>query len=207
MLTSSANPATLNQPVTFTAQVAVVAPGTDVPTGNVTFTDGASVLGTVALDNAGQATLTTAALAVGPHTITAVYNGDAAFTTSTSAALAQRVAYAFSGFSSPVDAAPIVNSAKAGQTIPLKWRFTDANGVPVTNLTTVQVTVASLTCASGTPTDAIEQYATSESALQNLGNGYYQLNWKSPKSYAGWCKTLNLDVGEGSYRTALFQFK
>jgi hypothetical protein len=115
------------------------------------------------------------------------------------------VLYNFSGFSSPVDAAPVVNSAKAGQTIPLKWRFTDAQGVPVTNLTTVQVTVTSLNCASGTATDAIEQYAVAESGLQNLGNGYYQFNWKSPKSYAGWCKTLNLDLGQGS--TALFQFK
>ena len=120
---------------------------------------------------------------------------------------AYTVTYAFSDFSSPVDAAPVLNSAKAGQTIPLKWRITDANGVPVTNLASVQVSVASLSCSTGTGVDAVETYTTGASGLQNLGDGYYQYNWKTPKSYAGSCKTLRLDLGEGLYRTALFQFK
>ncbi len=116
------------------------------------------------------------------------------------------VGYAFSGFSSPVDAAPTLNVAKAGQSIPLKWRITDANGVPVSTLTGVSVTVASLNCSSGVTSDAVEEYAAGSSGLQNLGNGYYQFNWKSPKSYAGSCKTLLLNLGEGINRTSLFQF-
>jgi hypothetical protein len=43
------------------------------------------------------------------------------------------------------------------------------------------------------------------SDLQNLGNGYYQLNWKSPTSYASSCKTLQLNIG-GATHNALFQF-
>jgi len=37
----------------------------------------------------------------------------------------------------------------------------------------------------------------------------YLLNWATPKSYAGSCKALKLDLGEGlgNERTALFQFK
>ena len=42
----------------------------------------------------------------------------------------------------------MTNSAKAGQTIPLKWRLLHAAGVPVTNLTTAKVTVLGLTCAA-----------------------------------------------------------
>ena len=34
--------------------------------------------------------------------------------------------------------------------------------------------------------------------LQNLGNGYYQLNWKTPSGYARSCKLMRLDLGEGS---------
>jgi hypothetical protein len=79
----------------------------------------------------------------------------------------------------------------------------------VTNLASVTVTVASLACSSETAPDAIEEYAAGSSGLQNLGNGYYQLNWATPKSYAGSCKTLKLNLGEGvgQQRTALFQFK
>jgi hypothetical protein len=119
------------------------------------------------------------------------------------------VGYAFSGFLAPVDNNGVLNIAKAGQTIALKWRITDANGNPVTNLTSVSVTAASLACSTGTTTDQIEEYATGASGLQNLGSGYYQWNWKSPTSYANSCKTLKLDLDEGAgfEHVALFQFK
>jgi len=117
--------------------------------------------------------------------------------------------YNFTGFASPVDNNGILNTAKAGQTIPLKWRITDANGNPVINLTGVTVTAVSLSCPSVPTTDAIEEYATSNSGLQNLGDGYYQWNWKSPSTYANTCKTLKLDLGEGAgfEHLALFQFR
>lgn len=72
-LTSAPNPSTFGQPVTFAATVK----GNDgTPTGVVAFTDGATALGTVPLDNSGQATFTTSALTVGHHTIAANYRGD-----------------------------------------------------------------------------------------------------------------------------------
>jgi len=75
--------------VTFTA-VASRADGV-VPTGTVTFEDGAATIGTGTLDATGTATFTTAALAVGTHTIAAVYSGDGNSLTSTSAALTETV--------------------------------------------------------------------------------------------------------------------
>jgi hypothetical protein len=125
-----------------------------------------------------------------------------------SATVSYNVVYNFSGFSSPVDNAPTLNVAKAGQAIPLKWRIVDANGLPVTNLSSVSVTVASLSCSLGTTTDALEEYTSGDSGLQNLGDGYYQFNWKTPKTYANSCKTLKLNLGEGSgfEHTALFKF-
>jgi hypothetical protein len=119
------------------------------------------------------------------------------------------VVYMFSGFFSPVDNAPVLNVAKAGQAIALKWRITDASGNPVTNLSGVTVTAVSLPCDAGTTTDQVEEYAAGSSGLQNLGNGYYQWNWKSPPSYANSCKTLKLDLGEGAgnEHIAHFRFK
>jgi hypothetical protein len=45
----------------------------------VTFFDAGTALGTVNLDSSGTAALTTSSLAVGTHTLTAVYNGDTNF--------------------------------------------------------------------------------------------------------------------------------
>src|SRR5258708_19006254 len=77
-VTSSQNPSTLGQPVTFTATVSAVAPGSGTPTGTVTFLDGGSPIGTGTLSG-GVATFTTSALAQGNHTITTSYGGDGNF--------------------------------------------------------------------------------------------------------------------------------
>jgi hypothetical protein len=69
--------------------VAAVSPGAGTPAGTVTFyCDGSAYTGAL---NAGKATFTTAALAAGTHTITAVYGGGTNLSGSTSAALTQTV--------------------------------------------------------------------------------------------------------------------
>src|ERR1051326_7269469 len=91
VFTSSSNPA-CQGPVSFTATVSAVAPGSGIPTGTVQFKDGAANLGTAQTLNAsGQATLTTSSLAAGTHSITALYNGSTSFNTSTSAGATQTI--------------------------------------------------------------------------------------------------------------------
>jgi hypothetical protein len=92
-VTSSVNPSAVGQNVTFTATVSVSNGGGVTPDGTVTFMDGAAILSTQTLSAAGTATFSTAALAAGPHQVTAVYNGDAAkqIQSATSAALTQDV--------------------------------------------------------------------------------------------------------------------
>ena len=86
VLTAAPNPSVFGQSVTFTATVTAVAPGAGIPTGTVTFFDGASQIGTGTLSS-GVATLSTSSLAVGSgHSITAVFAGDTNFTASTSSA-------------------------------------------------------------------------------------------------------------------------
>ena len=106
------------------------------------------------------------------------------------------VVYGFQGFFSPVDNT-MLNVAKAGQAVPLKFRLVDANGTPITNLSSATVKASSLSCSLGETTDLVEEYASGSSGLQNLGDGYYQFNWKTPKSYAKSCKTVSLDLGDG----------
>jgi outer membrane murein-binding lipoprotein Lpp len=75
-LTSSQNPSTFGQSVTFTATVAPQSSGT--PTGRVIFKNGNATLATVTLAG-GVATYNTSSLTSGPHTITAKYNGNKDF--------------------------------------------------------------------------------------------------------------------------------
>ena len=70
-ITSSRNPSSSGQSVTLTANVSMPAGAV---TGNVEFYSGATLLATRAI-SAGRATLTTTALAVGSHAITARYTG------------------------------------------------------------------------------------------------------------------------------------
>ncbi len=151
-------------------------------------------------------TLTNNAPAVfGPGTTFIVWMSTDDSSNSASCTQTVTLRYAFTGFAQPIDTNQ-PNAAKAGQSIPVKWRLTDANGNPVTNLTSVQVSVSNFSCTTITGTDDIEEYVTSTSGLQNLGNGYYQYNWKTPKSYAGSCKTLLFDLGDGTVQKAAFRF-
>jgi hypothetical protein len=97
-LGQSATPFTAKAPgsgtptgVTFTATVTTKAPGSGTPTGTVTFKDGTTVLATVTLSD-GVATFSMSSLALGSHSITAVYASDTGnHSTSTSTALGQVV--------------------------------------------------------------------------------------------------------------------
>jgi len=86
-LSSSLNPSSLGQSVTFTAQITSL---TGTPTGSVTFTDGSTTLATVTLNSTGTASMTDSALTVGTHTITATYVPTGSFLAS-SATLSQQV--------------------------------------------------------------------------------------------------------------------
>jgi hypothetical protein len=84
-IASSAPTSQYLQAVTFTATVSPAA-----ATGTVQFFDGVTSLGIVALGG-GNASLTTATLTSGTHSITATYSGDISYTTSTSPSLTQTV--------------------------------------------------------------------------------------------------------------------
>ncbi|MEU9499694.1 Ig-like domain repeat protein [Streptomyces sp. NPDC048196] len=82
-VTSSPDPSTVGQPVTLTATVTPGAPGaSSVPTGSVTFSirDGPTLTAPLV---GGRATVTTSALPVGRHTITALYSGSSMYLRST----------------------------------------------------------------------------------------------------------------------------
>ena len=89
---ASATQLSAGQDVTFSVGVAPQSGG-GVPTGSITFLDGQTQLGIVAL-HGGSASFSSANLAAGTHAITAAYSGDSNYSASTSAVLTVTVAAA-----------------------------------------------------------------------------------------------------------------
>ncbi len=87
-LQSSDNPSTLGDPVMFSVRVISSA---GIPTGTVTFSDGATAIGSPVTLVAGQADLSTSALSGGSHLISAAYSGSDNFVSSSSPAVQQQV--------------------------------------------------------------------------------------------------------------------
>ena len=92
-LTSDANPANAGAQIHFTAKVAIVSTATPdgAITGSVTFVDGTTNLGTIAVDASGNAVLAVSNLAVGAHALVATYNGNTNYATSSSAPFSETV--------------------------------------------------------------------------------------------------------------------
>ena len=83
-LSSSGSPANAGSSVTFTATVS------SGPSGNITFYDGGSVLGTAAI-NSGTAILSTSLLAAGTHYITAAWPGNSNYSAVVSSSFPQNI--------------------------------------------------------------------------------------------------------------------
>ena len=103
--------AVFGQAVTLKATVAIKTPGAGTVTGSVDFYDGSVAGGNLlgsGLINAGIATASASNLAVGSHTIIAVYSGDANNATSTSTGVAQAIVAAPTSVTLTSTAAPSV---------------------------------------------------------------------------------------------------
>jgi hypothetical protein len=128
-LSSSLNPSSYNQPVTFTSSVSSLG-GT--PTGTVTFMDGTTALGTSTLNGSGIATLSIATLSVGTHSMAAVYSGTVDFSGSASSGLSQVVQTA----STTTAVSSSLNPSNDGQSVTftatLSW---SARGAPTGTVT------------------------------------------------------------------------
>src|SRR5207245_7758840 len=132
-LNSSPNPSNFGQSVSLSATVTPVPPASGTPTGTMTFQDGATTLATVALVG-GSASFNTSTLAVGSHSLSAVYNGSASFAASTSAVRTQ-VVNPGNTTTSPTSSP---NPSTVGQTVTLSSTVSPvapASGIPTGSIT------------------------------------------------------------------------
>jgi hypothetical protein len=164
-LTSSPNPSNYGTSVTFTATVTTT--GSTAPTGNVTFYDGTTSLGTGTLSTvagAQVATFATSTLAPPTQAITAAYAGDSINAASTSAILTQNIAAPTLTSSNPTTPAPVlaggsttstfaVSPTSAGTFVAAVTFVPPCNGLPDATVTcsinTGQANPAQIAAGSG----------------------------------------------------------
>ena len=115
--------------------------------------------------------------------------------------------YAFTGFYSPVDSLPTLNTVKAGQSIPVRFSLGGDRGLEI--FTAGYPKAQQIACDSGAPGDAIEETMSSASSgLQyDPATDTYTYAWKTQKSWARTCRQLVVRLTDGTEHIASFQFK
>lgn len=156
VLTCSPNPAAYGATVTCTA---TLAGSSATPAGSVTFYDGTTALGTAILSS-GTASYSTSSLAVGSHTITAVYAGSAPYAASTSNAVIEVITSSFS-----LSISPTSRSAYTGESAAYTVTVTPDTGFALDVALTCSGVPANSTC-SLTPTTVTGGSGTSKLVIQ-----------------------------------------
>ena len=155
-LASWPNPSAYSTAVTFTATVTSPS-GT--PAGTVKFYNASTVIGSGTLSG-GVATLTTATLAAGAHSIFAIYEGTAKFAANNSNTVTQMVNAATT--TTTLVSSP--NPSNAGQLVTFTATVTSAGGIPSG---TVSFYSGSTLVGSGTLVGGVATFATSSIAAGN----------------------------------------
>ena len=141
----------------------------------------------------------------GPHTVTATYGSVTA--TASLDVTPPPLVYDFSGLLSPIDAAPVVNKAKAGSSVPVKFSLGADYGLDV--LADGSPSSRTVACGSGAPADELEQTASANKSglTYDAASGIYTYVWKTDKKWGGSCRNLSVELADGSTQTVSFSFK
>ncbi len=178
-ISSSVNPSSLGQSVTFTATVSDVA-ATFTPTGTVTFSDGTKSLGSAPLSG-GTASISVSTLTVGSHAIIASYGGDSIFgpTSASTGQVVNRISSQLKVSASP--SAPASN-----QSVTLTGTITPA---PPTGVTAPTGTITfseggnplgTATVAAGTGSVTVSSFTAGTHTIDALYNG--DGNWAATRA-------------------------
>ena len=144
--------------------------------------------------------------AVGPHTLVATATDNAGRTTT-----AQRsytvLGWTAKGFYAPVDMGGVLNTVKAGSTVPLKFElFAGPTELTATSAVSSFAAVK-VGCVTGAE-DPVETLSTTggTSLRYDTTGGQYIQNWQTPKS-AGSCYRVTMTAQDGSTLMAGFKLK
>lgn len=149
-------------------------------------------------------TVTGYSTAVGPHTLTATATDNNGLTSVSR--LSYTVApYTLKGFASPVDMGGVLNTVKAGATVPLKFKLFDGATELTSPSAVSRFSATKGSCTSATE-DAVDVVTTGSTVLRyDATAGQFVQNWKTPTVLG--CYTVSMASADGSSLSALFKLK
>lgn len=131
---------------------------------------------------------------------------DAAGNTS-SCSFTVTVLYNFTGFFSPVDNPPVLNTVNAGRAIPVKFSLSGNKGLTI--FAPGSPSSGVIPCSSTDPVSEVEETVTagSSSLSYDASTDQYVYVWKTNSAWAGTCRQLVIQLNDGSYHRANFKFR
>ena len=118
-----------------------------------------------------------------------------------------KAAFPFSGFLAPVDDLPIVNAAKAGSAIPVKFSLSGNRGLHI--FAANSPVSQQVSCSNADPISEIEQTVTAgvSSLSYDAAKDVYSYVWKTNAAWKGTCRQLVLRLTDDTTHAATFRFK
>jgi hypothetical protein len=126
--------------------------------------------------------------------------GNSATATST-----YNVVYDFSGFLQPVENLPMLNIAKAGSAIPVKFSLGGNQGLAI--FAAGYPASSPIPCDASEPGTVIEETvaAGSSSLSYDATTGQYKYVWKTERAWKGTCRMLVVRFNDGAEHLAKFR--
>jgi large repetitive protein len=156
-------------------------------------------------DCTGPATVDTSS--IGPHSYGPMVATDKAGNVSVPVTTSYNINYNFVGFLQPTDNLPVINTANAGRTIPVKWQLKDANGVLISDVNSLtSLLAAPMACGSAPVAIVEEQLSSPGSTVFRFDGVQFIYNWQTIKNWSG-CWVLQTTLNDGTMHYAKFQFK
>ncbi|MCB9010067.1 MAG: ExeM/NucH family extracellular endonuclease, partial [Ardenticatenaceae bacterium] len=117
------------------------------------------------------------------------------------------VIFNFIGFFSPVDNLPMVNTVKAGSSVPIKFSLSGDQGLSIFAISYPRS--QAVTCDSSASLNDVETALNpgSSGLTYDPLTGQYNFVWKTNKAWAGTCRLFTVRFVDGTEQFLLFKFK
>jgi uncharacterized protein len=114
------------------------------------------------------------------------------------------VIWEFDGFLRPINNPPVVNTVRAGSSVPIKFSLDGDQGLAI--LAADSPSSFPISCATGAQIGPAEPTATSGDGLTYNGAiDTYTYEWKTTRSWTG-CRRLVVGLADGTFHVADFRF-